>query len=292
MLFSATMTENVDKLTRMSLQRPVRVSTDALFEMATRLRQEFVRIRTIAGKVFIEAQRAEKERREAIVLGLCQRTFKRNCIVFFPQKHHAHRMALIFGLAGLKMAELHGNLTQQQRLQALQRFKDGEVDFLLATDVASRGLDIPGVETVINFDMPKVLATYIHRVGRTARAGRKGVAVTLCGEQRRHLMKEVVKTSRDNVKSRAMPPDVVEKYQRQIEEFEEDVREILRQERDEKEIRVAEMEANKAANMMMFEDDIKARPAKTWFQSEAQKLELKKISKEHLDEAGAAPELQ
>ena len=87
---------------------------------------------------------------------------------------------------------MHGNLTQTQRLTALENFKNGLVDVLLCTDLAARGLDVKGVNAVVNFEMPKV-ETYVHRVGRTARAGCGGLACTLISEGRRHLMKEVMK---------------------------------------------------------------------------------------------------
>lgn len=80
----------------------------------------------------------------------------------------------MLGLLGVRVGELHGNMSQPLRLDTLKRFKENEIDVLLATDVAARGLDIRGVKTVINFTMPTTIEHYIHRVGRTARAGRAG----------------------------------------------------------------------------------------------------------------------
>ena len=108
------------------------------------------------------------------VLALCLKTYKQQCLVFLPTKKQAHRLRLLLGLLGLNTGELHGNLTQLQRLESLKNFKDGRVDILLATDLAARGLDIESVKTVINFNMPPTIKQYIHRVGRTARAGKSG----------------------------------------------------------------------------------------------------------------------
>lgn len=196
MLFSATMTDSVDELVRLSLNKPVRLFVDSTRKTAKNLVQEFVRVRE-KGKD--EGENGDGPTvggtRAAILLALCKRTVKDKCIVFFRSKALAHQMRIVFGLNGLRAGELHGNLTQEQvrviqkglpitmgsqswpsfqRLQALQDFKDGKVQYLLATDLASRGLDIKGVETVINYDMPGQLAAYLHRIGRTARAGRKG----------------------------------------------------------------------------------------------------------------------
>ena len=83
------------------------------------------------------------------------------------------------------MDELHGNLTQAQRLESLESFKAGNSDFLIATDLAGRGLDVQGIDVVINFEVPRNVSEYVHRVGRTARAGRKGRAVTLADDSGR-----------------------------------------------------------------------------------------------------------
>src|SRR5689334_20026369 len=90
---------------------------------------------------------------------------------------------------------------QMKRLDALERFRDGKTNYLLATDVAARGLDVLGIETVINFDMPRQLPDYIHRVGRTARAGEKGRSISFIGELDRNLMKKIVKSGRGPVRS-------------------------------------------------------------------------------------------
>ena len=181
MLFSATMTDSVDELVKMSLNKPVRLFVDPKRATARGLLQEFVRVR--AGK---EAERS------ALLVALCKRTFKSRVIIFFRSKKLAHQMRIVFSLLDMKCDELHGDLSQEQvgcststrtlsyancpvqRLKALQQFRDGHVDYLMATDLASRGLDIKGIETVINYDMPGQLAQYLHRVGRTARAGKKG----------------------------------------------------------------------------------------------------------------------
>lgn len=107
----------------------------------------------------------QASKKEATLLALGARTFNTGrTIVFFSTKQRAHRAKILFGLAGLPpAAELHGDMTQAARLESLEAFRKGEAAFLLATDVAARGLDILGVETVINFDCPSQLATYLHR---------------------------------------------------------------------------------------------------------------------------------
>jgi ATP-dependent RNA helicase DDX27 len=137
--------------------------------LASGLVQEFIRIRN--GKNDAD--------RTAILASLVMRTYKTETIIFFGSKVAAHNMKIVFGLLGLKAAELHGDLSQLQRLEALEQFRDHKVDFLLATDLASRGLDIAGVKTVINYDMPKSYQQYVHRVGRTARAEANGRLVSI-----------------------------------------------------------------------------------------------------------------
>ncbi|KAK7064216.1 DEAD-domain-containing protein [Favolaschia claudopus] len=274
MLFSATMTDSVDELVRMSLNKPVRLFVDPKRSIARGLIQEFVRVR--AGK---EAERS------ALLVTLCKRTFKTNVIIFLRSKKLAHQMRIVFSLLDMKCDELHGDLTQEQRLAALQRFRDGAVDFLMATDLASRGLDIKGVETVINYDMPSQLAQYLHRVGRTARAGKKGRSVTLVGEADRKMLKAAIKhgAEADQIRHRIVPPEAVMKWVQKLEELKEEISEIMREEKEEKQFRQAEMELKKGQNMIDHEAEIYSRPARTWFQTTKEKNHAEAISKQQYE---------
>jgi superfamily II DNA or RNA helicase len=132
-------------------------------------------------------------RREATLLNMVLRHFKKRVIVFFNEKIQCHRMLILFKIFGLKAAQVQGNLTQGERMQAIEAFQKGDVDFLLATDLVARGLDIPNVKTVINFSFPNEPKRYLHRIGRTARAGMHGVALTLCNDAERTDIKKLTR---------------------------------------------------------------------------------------------------
>ncbi|KAJ3575639.1 hypothetical protein NP233_g978 [Leucocoprinus birnbaumii] len=277
MLFSATMTDSVDELVRMSLNKPARLFVDPKRTTSSGLVQEFVRVR--AGK---EAERS------AMLVTLCKRNFKHRVIIFLRSKKLAHQMRIVFGLFGMKCEELHGDLSQEQRLRALQLFRDGAVDFLMATDLAARGLDIKGVETVINYDMPTQLPQYLHRVGRTARAGAKGRSVTLVGEADRKMLKAAIKhaAAEDQVRHRMLPVEAVKQWADKLVELKDEISEVLREEKEEKHFRQAEMELKKGQNMVEHQDEIFSRPARTWFQSEKEKQNAQAKSKQE-HESGA-----
>ena len=105
-------------------------------------------------------------------------------------------MHIVLGLLGLKVAELHGSLSQTARLEALANFKNGLAHILVCTDVAARGLDIPSVRTVVNMTLPNNYKSYVHRVGRTARAGKQGRSVSLVGESEWKILKTIIKVKK------------------------------------------------------------------------------------------------
>ena len=276
LLFSATMTDEVQKLAELSLTKPVRLAADPRGSVPSNLREEVVRIRRTGD--------AEKE---PTLLALCTRTFKTGTIIFTQTKQQAHRLKMIFGLANLRAAELHGNLTQGMRLEALESFRKGDASFLIATNVAARGLDILGVESVINFDAPRTLTEYLHRVGRTARAGRSGHSVTLVEERDRSLLKLIVKRAGGKIKQRSVAAAVVAEMRAKINAMSDDIVAIHVEEREEKALRKAEMEAAKAMNMVEHEQEIFSRPKKVWFQSTTEKQRTAKEAKQVVEDTAA-----
>lgn len=184
----------------------------------------------------------------------------------------------------MKAAELHGSLSQEQRLDSVTKFKSLEVPVLICTDLAARGLDIPKIEVVINYDMPKSYEIYLHRVGRTARAGREGRSITFVGEstQERSIVRDAInsveninKTVAKGLRGKALGRNVdwnkVEETNNLIEKSSETVEEILEEEKQEKEILRAEMQLKKGENMLKHKNEIQSRPRRTWFQSEKDK---------------------
>ncbi|CAN6711004.1 unnamed protein product [Malus baccata var. baccata] len=271
MLFSATMTTEVDELVKLSLTKPLRLSADPSAKRPVALTEEVVRIR-----------RMREVNKEAVLLALCSKTFTSRVIIFSGTKVAAHRLTILFGLAGLKAAEFHANLSQPQRLHALELFRKKEVDFLISTELIARGIDIDGVQTVINYDCPTNLSSYVHRVGRTARAGRDGYAVTFVTDNDRSLLKSIEKRVGSKLKSPIVAEQSITKWSRVIEEMEDQVAAILLEEREEQALRDAEREVTKAENMILHKDEIFSRPKKSWFQSENDKKKVVHAAKASL----------
>ncbi|KAK5669799.1 ribosomal RNA processing protein, variant 2 [Batrachochytrium dendrobatidis] len=164
-LFSATMTSKVEKLQRASLVNPVKVEVATKYSTVDTLLQYYTFF--------------PYKQKECYLTYLLNELSGQTCIVFTLTCASTQKLALMLRNLGFEAVCLHGQLTQPKRLGALAKFKSGGRNILIATDVASRGLDIPGVDVVINYDVPQSSKDYIHRVGRTARAGRSGKSITL-----------------------------------------------------------------------------------------------------------------
>ena len=276
LLFSATLTSAVEELASLSMRNPARLSADSLGTTPTTLTEEIVKIKP----QFVA-------KKEAHLLSLVSRSFKgKETIVFAKTKVQAHRLKIVLGLSNIKACELHGDMSQTQRLAALEDFRsNAETKIMVATDVAARGLDIASVDLVVSYDAPKNVASYLHRVGRTARAGRKGVAITFMEEYDRALVKTLQKRGQ-KLQSRIVPRDVVNEWHEKIEGYAAQIEEIEEEERAEKHMQKAEMEATKAENMLEHANEIKSRPKKTWFESERDKLANKKAAAKAMGKQG------
>lgn len=162
----------------------------------------------------------------------------------------------------------------------MENFRDGKVAFLLATDVASRGLDIKGVETVINYEAPQSHEIYLHRVGRTARAGRSGRACTIAAEPDRKVVKLAVKAGKAQgakIASRVIEQAIADGWAQTAEDLADEVTEVLQEEKTEKQFSQAEMQFTKGENLMKHGHEIMSRPKRTWFETEKDKKVARKL---------------
>ncbi|OLY84711.1 ATP-dependent rRNA helicase rrp3 [Smittium mucronatum] len=163
-LFSATMTSKVAKLQRASLRNPVKVEVSSKYSTVDKLVQNYMFF--------------PYKLKDCYLVWLINEMAGKSFIVFSRTSNEVNRLSFLLRSLGIDAIPLYGQMTMDKRLGSLNKFKSGQRKILIATDVASRGLDIPMVDLVINYDMPSNSKDYIHRVGRTARAGRSGKSVT------------------------------------------------------------------------------------------------------------------
>ncbi len=177
LLFSATMAAEVEQLARSFLRDPRRVQVTPEVEIPLKIEQQVHFVDT-AGKRALLARLLEDPALERV-------------IVFTRTKHGANRVAEHLDAARVRAEALHGNKSQSARERSLDMFRSGRARVLVATDIASRGIDVKGVSHVINFDLPVEPESYVHRIGRTARAGAAGVAISFCDGSERASLRSI-----------------------------------------------------------------------------------------------------
>ena len=166
LLFSATMPTEVEKLAMDVLKNPASVKVDPVSSPVEAIEQYMYYV--------------DKTNKKRLLASILQEPDVENALVFSRTKYGCDRIVRDLKKAGLEAVAIHGDKSQGARTSALKRFKSGECKYLIATDIAARGLDIEGLSHVINYDLPMEPEAYIHRIGRTGRAGRSGTAISFC----------------------------------------------------------------------------------------------------------------
>lgn len=179
LLFSATIPKEIEKLAGELLYNPVTVRVDPETKPADTVEQHLIYVR--------------REDKKNVLFFLLKEPSVEKAIVFVRTKHGADRLKKQLTREGIGCVVIHGDRTQGQRQNALEQFRSGQVDVLVATDVAARGLDIPDVSHVFNMDLPSEPENYIHRIGRTGRAGKKGISISLVCEEELELLRDIEK---------------------------------------------------------------------------------------------------
>ncbi len=187
LFFSATMPTEIGKLAGEMLKDPIKVSVAPQSTTVERVDQSVI---------FVEAAR-----KRALLADLFAERALSRVIVFTRTKRGADRVAKYLEASGISAASIHGDKSQSQREKALAAFKAGACRALVATDIAARGIDVEAVSHVIQYELPNVPEAYVHRIGRTARAGNAGIAVTLCADDERNLLKDIQKVTRQTIPS-------------------------------------------------------------------------------------------
>ncbi len=185
LFFSATMPPQIAMLAAEMLHQPVQVSVAPVAKTADRVAQRVILI--------------EAKRKTGVLIELLQSPDFRRSIVFTRTKRGADRVASALTGTGLSAEAIHGNKSQNQRLRALDGFRRGRVAVLVATDIAARGIDVDSVSHVVNFELPEVPEAYVHRIGRTARAGAEGEAISLCDHEERDFLRGIEKLTRQAI---------------------------------------------------------------------------------------------
>lgn len=179
LLFSATMPESIVRLSRDLLDDPVRVEVTPASTTVEKIDQSVLLV--------------EKRDKSKLLARVLSKPELERVLVFTRTKHGANRVVKRLERVDIRAAAIHGNKSQSARQRALAAFKAGHTRVLVATDIAARGIDVDGISHVINFDLPNIPESYVHRIGRTARAGADGVAISFCDLDERAYLFDIEK---------------------------------------------------------------------------------------------------
>jgi ATP-dependent RNA helicase RhlE len=195
LLFSATMPRPIAALAEDYLDDPIKVVVAPAATTVERVEQ---------GVVFVPSDR----KRDLLATLLRDPVFAR-VLVFTRTKHGADRVVRHLVGAGIEATAIHGNKSQPQRERALAGFRDGVTRILVATDIAARGIDVDDVSHVINFELPNIPEDYVHRIGRTARAGAAGIAIAFCSDEERPYLRDIERLTRSSIRAFPAPAMIV-----------------------------------------------------------------------------------
>jgi ATP-dependent RNA helicase RhlE len=182
LMFSATMPRPIAELAAHMLHDPVKVAVTPIASTVERVAQRAIRV--------------DRAAKSATLIDILRRETIDRALVFTRTKHGADKVVRGLIHAGIGAEAIHGNKSQNQRERVLAAFRKGEIKTLVATDIAARGIDVEGISHVVNFDMPNVPETYVHRIGRTARAGAEGIAISLCDGEEMSYLRDIEKLIR------------------------------------------------------------------------------------------------
>ena len=191
LFFSATMPDAIATLSKSILYKPERVEVAPVSSV----------VDTIKQKLYL----VEKPQKSKLLIDILEKDKRKTVLVFSRTKHGADKIARILKKQGIGCEAIHGNKAQNARQRALSNFKSGKTRVIVATDIAARGIDIVNLEMVINYDLPDVPETYVHRIGRTGRAGNSGVALTFCSQDENVMLRSIQKLTGKKLNAVSIP---------------------------------------------------------------------------------------
>jgi ATP-dependent RNA helicase RhlE len=187
LFFSATMPSAIDNLARSILYKPAKVEVTPVASVVDTIEQHLYFV--------------EKQQKSDLLISLLKEDLDKSVLVFSRTKHGADKIVKTLNRRGIDCEAIHGNKTQGARQRALTNFKSGATRVIVATDIAARGIDIVDLKMVINYDLPDVAETYVHRIGRTGRAGNTGTALSFCSQDERLMVRDIQRLTGRTLKS-------------------------------------------------------------------------------------------